>query len=56
MRGIVATMTVKEAAEYLAEPGKKKDLQRWAETFGIPLHEFHIGHIKTYQADRGQES
>jgi hypothetical protein len=55
MPGIVATMTVKEAADYLAEPGKKKDLQRWAETFGIPLHEFHIGHIRTYQADRAQE-
>jgi hypothetical protein len=55
MPGIVATMTVKEAAEYLAEPGKKKDLQRWAETFGIPLHEFHIGHIRTYQTDRSHE-
>jgi hypothetical protein len=54
MPEILATMTVKEAAEYLAE-SSKTDLQRWGETFGIPLNEFHTGHIRTYQIDRVQE-
>jgi hypothetical protein len=54
MPEILATMTVKEAAEYLAEPGRT-DLRRWGETFGIPLKEFHTGHIRTYQIDRAQE-
>ncbi len=54
MPEILTTMTVKEAAEYLAEPSRA-DLRRWGETFGIPLKEFHTGHIRTYQIDRAQE-
>jgi hypothetical protein len=54
MSEILATMTVKEAGEHLAEPDRKH-LLRWRETYGIPLNEFHIGHIKTYQIDRVQE-
>jgi hypothetical protein len=54
MPGILTTMTVKEAAEYLAEHSRA-DLRRWGETFGIPLKEFHTGHIRTYQIDRAQE-
>jgi len=54
MPEILATMTVKEAAEYLAETNRT-DLRRWGETFGIPLKEFHTGHIRTYQIDRAQE-
>jgi hypothetical protein len=54
MPEILATMTVTEAAEYLPEPSRTQ-LKRWGETFGIPLHEFHIGHIRTYQIDRARE-
>lgn len=54
MSKILATMTVKEAAEHLGEPGRTY-LQRWGETFGIPLKEFHVGHVRTYQIDRAQE-
>lgn len=47
-------MTVREAAVYLDEPASTH-LRRWGETFGIPLNEFHIGHVRTYQADRIRE-
>ena len=51
---INSMMTVKEAAENLGEFSRTR-LRRWGETFGIPLKEFHIGHIRTYQSDRVKE-
>lgn len=48
---ILATMTVDEAAPLWNDP-RSVHLQRWAETFGIRLEEFHIGHIVTYEKDR----
>lgn len=58
MPDILVTMTVKEAVEHLAKPDKRhlqRYLQRWGETFGIRLNEFHIGHILTYRRERIQE-
>ena len=55
MSKIHSTMTVKEAAEHLSEFSRVR-LQRWGDTFGIPLKEFHIGHIRTYQSDRAKEA
>lgn len=54
MPEILATMTVREAAEHLPEPDKRH-LKRWGETFGIRLNEFHIGHIVAYREKRIKE-
>jgi hypothetical protein len=51
---IVSTMTVREAAPLWSDP-RRDNLKRWAETFGVPLEEFHPGHVATYQKDRGEE-
>jgi hypothetical protein len=51
---IIGSMTISEAAALLPEPDRTY-LGRWGETFGIPLSEFHIGHIRTYQIDRARE-
>lgn len=48
------TMTVREAAA-LWEDSQRKHLGRWGELFGIRLMEFHIGHVNTYQVERGRE-
>jgi hypothetical protein len=44
-------MTVWEAFPLLS-PAEQTNLQFWAEEFGIPLREFHLGHIRTYQSQR----
>ena len=51
---ILASMTVSEAIEFLPDSEKVR-LKRWGETFDIPLTEFHLGHIRTYQIDRLSE-
>jgi hypothetical protein len=53
--GIIATMTIGEAAALWSDP-RKEHLRRWAETFGVPLQELHPGHVATYQKDRGEET
>lgn len=53
--GIIATMTIAEAAALWSDP-QKEHLRRWAETFGVPLQELHPGHVATYQKDRGKET
>jgi hypothetical protein len=53
--GIIATMTIAEAAALWSDP-QKEHLRRWAKTFGVPLQELHPGHVATYQKDRGKET
>ena len=52
---IVGTMTIKEAAANWEDP-RRQHLNRWGETFGVPLQELHPGHVVTYQNDRGDET
>ncbi len=54
MAEIRSTMTIREAAVVWTDP-LRVQLQRWADTFEVPLAELHIGHIRTYQADRSRE-
>jgi hypothetical protein len=51
MQGISAGITVREALS-LVSPAEQINLQFWAEEFGIPLREFHLGHIRTYESQR----
>ena len=51
---IQGAMTVREAAAVWNDP-QREHLGRWAERFGIRLMDFHIGHLRTYQADRARE-
>jgi hypothetical protein len=51
---IVDTMTIREAAARWTDSRSEK-LHYWAETFGIALKDFHAGHIRTYQVDRGEQ-
>lgn len=53
MEEISAEMTVREALP-LVSPGEQISLQYWAKEFGIPLREFHLGHIRTYEMQRLQ--
>lgn len=46
-----AEMTVKEALQFLS-PAEQISLQHWAAEFGVPLREFHLGHIRTYEMQR----
>lgn len=48
MQQITQEMTVRDALPFLS-PAQQINLRPWAEEFGIPLREFHIGHIKTYE-------
>lgn len=52
---IVGTMTIGEAFPLWSDP-RQELLNRWAETFGVPLKELHPGHVVTYQRDRGKET
>jgi len=36
-------------------PAQQINLQFWAKEFGIPLREFHLGHILTYKSQRLRE-
>lgn len=54
MRRISAEMTVKDALSFLS-PAQQSNLQLWAKEFGIPLREFHLGHIRTYESQRLRE-
>jgi hypothetical protein len=51
MAEILKTMTVQQAAP-LWDDARSVRLQRWAESFEVPLHEFHYGHIATYEEER----
>jgi hypothetical protein len=55
MDAINGEMTVREARQFCS-PVEQADLARWADWFGIQLREFHLGHIRTYQADRLREA
>ena len=44
-------MTVGEAAPLWEDP-RRVLLKRWAETFGVPLNQFHAGHLVTYEKQR----
>lgn len=39
----------------MLSPGEQVSLQYWAKEFGIPLREFHLGHIHTYEMQRLEE-
>jgi len=51
MEGIRQEMTVRDAFSFLS-PAQQINLQFWAKEFGIPLREFHLGHIRTYESER----
>jgi hypothetical protein len=51
MNGIRQEMTVRDALSFLS-PAQQINLQFWAKEFGIPLREFHLGHIRTYESQR----
>lgn len=55
MNGINGEMTVKEALQFCS-PDQQINLAHWAESFGLKLREFHIGHIKTYESERQDEA
>ena len=52
---IIGAMTIKEAAANWEDP-RRQHLNRWGETFGVPLQELHPGHVVTYKKDRGEET
>lgn len=52
---IAGTMTIREAAAHWSDP-RSEQLKRWAETFGVLLQDLHLGHVRTYQKDRGEEA
>jgi hypothetical protein len=54
MEGIRQEMTVRDALSFFS-PAQQINLQFWAEEFGIPLREFHLGHIRTYESQRLRE-
>jgi hypothetical protein len=51
---ITETMTVGEAAP-LWWDARRVLLKRWSEMFGVPLNEFQVGHIRTYEQERVAE-
>jgi hypothetical protein len=51
MQGISADMTVREALRLLS-PAHQINLQHWAAELDLPLREFHLGHIRTYESER----
>jgi hypothetical protein len=51
---IVGTMTIQDAVAHWSEL-QNEHLERWAETFLVPLQDLHIGHVRTYQKERGGE-
>ncbi|GGG89631.1 hypothetical protein [Silvibacterium dinghuense] len=53
MREITAEMRVRDALPLLSA-AEQISLQYWAAEFGIPLREFHLGHIRTYEMQRLQ--
>jgi hypothetical protein len=54
MKVLHGDMTVREALP-LCTPAQQKKLTHWSERFAVALREFHLGHIKTYEADRLRE-
>jgi predicted nuclease with TOPRIM domain len=48
MQELTQKMTVRNALPFLS-PAQQINLLPWAEEFGIELHEFQMGHIKTYE-------
>lgn len=51
MQEITREMTVRDALPFVS-PVQQVNLRPWAEEFGIQLHEFHMGHIKTFESLR----
>jgi len=51
MQGISADMTVREALRLLS-PAHQINLQHWAAESDLPLREFHLAHIRTYESER----
>jgi hypothetical protein len=51
MKGITAEMRIRDALPLLS-PAEQISLQYWAAEFGMPLREFHLGHIRTYEVER----
>jgi hypothetical protein len=51
---IIGTMTIKEAAATWQDP-RREHLRHWAEAFGVQLRDLHLGHIRTYQKQRGEQ-
>ena len=51
MEEITAEMRVRDALPLLS-PAEQVSLQYWAAEFGMPLREFHLGHIRTYEIER----
>lgn len=50
MDGVTQEMTVREVLPLLS-PAEQISLQYWAAEFGIPLRQFHLGHIRTYEVE-----
>lgn len=55
MQGMDREMTVSQALQFCS-PAQQMNLKYWAESFGLKLGEFHIGHIKTYESERLREA
>jgi len=55
MERITGEMTIGEALRFCS-PAQQMNLRHWAESFGLKLCEFHIGHIKTYESERQREA
>ncbi len=49
---IIGTMTIREAAAIWQDP-RGEQLRHWAEAFGVQLRDLHLGHIRSYQEQRG---
>ena len=55
MERVNQEMTVSEALQFCS-PAQQINLQYWANSFGVKLGEFHLGHIKTYESERLREA
>jgi hypothetical protein len=55
MERITGEMTVREALRFCSS-AQQMNLRHWAESFGLKLCDFHIGHIKTYESERQREA
>lgn len=51
MERVDREMTVSDALQFCS-PAQQMNLKYWADSFGLRLGEFHIGHIKTYESER----
>jgi hypothetical protein len=55
MERITGEMTIRETLQFCS-PAQQMNLRYWAESFGLQLRDFHIGHIKTYESERQSQA